>query len=644
MTASNSNSVEFDGADVSRVAALMDRAAAERSPYRRFLLAEGLFLPGDQGAWGRAPEQRAQLEDIDELDHDDHPLDKLPLLDRAAWAAMRYHPVITVNGSKERIRLEPHFKGPDGSDPADTGSQEQDVVSAWVTLAGAVETPAARVTLSHLVFQANGPEARCHAQAASRSYLQLAESESRVSDAVDAARASVRLARAVGDQELRAEALEALQVLTEKCLSGERKSVKAAKAGLGTLVHEKSTQGRRLVEIACATWGPGDAGQAFWQLKLETASGEADRIQIWRDRVESAIQIAEGSSSNIVKAARLGDALALAEASGIAELRERAAVLVQRIRGTDLEMALVKASSHQFDEQFELMVAWVLGDPAVGDFTVEGKPATRTSAADADADLPSWCRRLWAFAHSGPPTGNPDENRELIANQSQLAPLLHLFPMQLVTPDGLPLFTAETEEERLDLEMVRWETQLLQQWAYVYAEALHRVVDPDLPSLEGLVRFLIKREEDSPVCIQLAQSFYRYWAGDGQAALHTALPMIEALVRNAVCRADRGVYRMQKKQTPGQFVGLGVLLDLFCDSYQVSEADQRFFNATLKHPGGWNLRNLTSHGYLPGADGSVAAITLYAALRVLILTANGSPEKQEDNQDAGQGDDSIDGA
>ena len=47
MTTSSSSSVEFDDDDVLRVATLLDRVAAELSPYRRFSLAKELLLPAD---------------------------------------------------------------------------------------------------------------------------------------------------------------------------------------------------------------------------------------------------------------------------------------------------------------------------------------------------------------------------------------------------------------------------------------------------------------------------------------------------------------------------------------------------------------------------------------------------------------------
>lgn len=620
----------YTSVDVARVAGMLDRAAAEVSRYRRFTLARELFFERHPAEGADAPVDEVSeaegaafgSEDVEDewADEEDRATAKVSILEAAAWAAMRYHVEFTVEGKKERARLEPHFKGPDSSDPVDTDRQGEGVVDAWTALAGVVTLPGARAALSHLVFQTAG--GREYAQAAAVAYMEVSDSDVRAVDMVSAARAAVRLARAVGDKELAAGAVAALERAAEECVKGERRSVGGALQALGTLVREGSPRARELVEAAVVGWGPEQVGQNFWDLKLQTATDDADREQIWRDRVAAATAVAEASSSNILKATRLRDVLALAEASGIAELREQAAVLVQGIRNLDLEMMEVRASSHQFEEQFEEVVAYVLGDPDAGDFTARWVPdidPVGANGIEAPA-LPTWYVRLRAFAQHGPPTGDPDQNRAHVENQHRLSPLQRLFPTVLQTPEGLPFYAPESDEARFDLDMVKWETELLQQWTVIYAEALHRVVDTDLPPFKTLVGVLSEDGETSAIGHQLAESFYRYWAGDGAAALHTTVPMIEALVRDAVIRADRGIYRLQKHQSPGQYVGLGVLLPLFYDIYNVSEKDRRFFNAVLRHPGGWNLRNLLSHGYLPAINGGVAALALYAALRVLVLT------------------------
>ncbi|KAB2807855.1 hypothetical protein F9L07_24525 [Pimelobacter simplex] len=624
----------YTSEDVARVAGMLDRAAAEVSRHRRFTLARELFVEPHLAKGPDAPSGEVSgtegtafsLESVEDewADEEERAAAKLPVLEAAAWAAMRYHVEFTIEGKKERARLEPHFKGPDSSDPVDTDRQGEVVVDAWTALAGAVTFPGARAALSHLVFQA--ASGREYAQAAAVAYLELSESDVRAVDMVSAARAAVRLARAVGDKKLAAGAVAALERAAQECVNGERRSVGGAQQALETLVREGLPRASELIEAAVVGWGPEQVGQQFWHLKLQTATDDADREQIWRDRVAAATAVAEASSSNILKATRLRDVLALAEASGIAELREQAAVLVQGIRNLDLEMMTIRASSHQFEEQFEEVVASVLGDPYAGDFTARWIPDIDPVDVPDGGDgieapaLPTWYARLRAFAQHGPPTGDPDQSRAHIENQHRLAPLQRLFPTSLQTPEGLPFYAPESDEDRFDLDMVKWEAELLQQWTVIYAEALHRVVDTDLPPFKTLVGVLSEGGEPSAIGHQLAESFYRYWAGDGAAALHTTIPMIEALVRDAVIRADRGIYRLQKNQSPGQYVGLGVLLPLFYDIYDVSEKDQRFFNAVLKHPGGWNLRNLLSHGYLPAINGGVAALALYAALRVLVLT------------------------
>ena len=61
--------------------------------------------------------------------------------------------------------------------------------------------------------------------------------------------------------------------------------------------------------------------------------------------------------------------------------------------------------------------------------------------------------------------------------------------------------------------------------------------------------------------------------------------------------------------------------------------------ALLRHPGGWNLRNLLAHGYLPNAHGGAATVSLYAAMRVIVLACRGrsSDRAPERDKDADEG-------
>lgn len=155
----------------------------------------------------------------------------------------------------------------------------------------------------------------------------------------------------------------------------------------------------------------------------------------------------------------------------------------------------------------------------------------------------------------------------------------------------MPFYALESDEARFDLDMVKWDTRLFRQWTVICGESLHRVVDTALPPFNTLVGVLSEDGKPSAIGHQLAESIKQMLGRRRCRALHTTMPIIEALVRDAVIRADRGIYRLQKHQSPGQYVGLGVLLPSSYDINNASENDQRFFNAVLKHPGGWNLRN-----------------------------------------------------
>lgn len=630
------NGPVLDPSDVARVAAALDDVAQQPSRWKRHQRAHQLFLGRPYGTPAQPPSEAVQAKhDLEETLEDEDVITAaaLPFLERAAWAAMRYHVDIANDGRKERARMEPDMRGPDGAtDPVDTDDLHPGVLDSWLDLAEVVTSPAARAQLGHLLFQASAPEARTHAQNAIDGYLALPAGDARLIDKVQAARTAVRLARAVNDKARYELALTQLRTVAENAITGDRPSVGAARDAFQTLIGENATGTADLIEKACSVWPNSEQTDMFLHLLLKVATDPADRQSIWTRRVENFIDIAEHADRNIVRAMRLRQALEVAERSGIGQLRQRAAVLLQGVRHLDLGMMHITASRHQFEEQFEEVVAQLLQDRGAGELTpIDDGDASSDGADRQEGDeRPTWYRRLVNFANIEPPTGDPTSNRELIAMRQRLSPLAQLFPKQLQTPEGLPLYAAGDDDEKFDLDLVEWESELLTTWTPFFAEALQRVIANDMPTTEHLVASLTSAPVSPPqVAVQLAASFQRFWSGDGEAAVFITLPLIEALVRNAVIDADHGVYRLQKNQQPGQYVGLGVLLPLYYSSYNIDEREQRFLTAMFNHPAGWNLRNLAMHGYLPNISGQVAALVLYAALRVIINT-NQRPAEQAD--------------
>lgn len=603
--------------DLIRIASVLDDIAVEQSRYRRSRLARELLL-------GPHLNNSPEGEDDDPLeDPEDRAGDRLPLVDKAGWWAMRYHLQIEGDPGRERATIEPEFEGPGGeAQPPRVSNVDLEVVEVWAQLAELVTTPSAVATLRHLLFQARHGDIPGNARKAVDAYCDLANTEGRLFDAVFAARAAVRLARAVKDEGRYEAGLKALAAVTQRATDGgPSQSFGAVMRALETLLAEKVPAASELLDRARLAWPVGQQSDRLLRLALSATTDSSEREKLWAERVENFLTMAEHADSNIVRAMRLRQAVEVAELSGLKELRVRATQLLQKVRHLDLEMMRIQASTKRFQEQWEATIAVVLGDLSVADGLQTDHPRPYHEEGSAEENQqPKWATRLRAFGNFEAPIGDPETSREIVRTRRAAAPLQALFPSQLQTPEGLPLYAPSNDDEHFELDMVRWETDLLEQWVYILSDALQRIGVEGIPAGADVERFfLVGHAVTENEAGMLSRALQRYWSGDAEAAAFTAFPLIEALLRNAALAADQGIYRLQKKQSPGQYVGLGVLLGLFVESYDVSERDQRFFNALLNHPGGWNLRNLMAHGYIPSAGSALAAVLIYAAMKIVLL-------------------------
>lgn len=112
----------------------------------------------------------------------------------------------------------------------------------------------------------------------------------------------------------------------------------------------------------------------------------------------------------------------------------------------------------------------------------------------------------------------------------------------------------------------------------------------------------------------------RFWIGDSHGAIYTLLPMIETLIRDFIVNVNHGMYRLQQTHAPGQYPGLGAMLDLLPDFYDISPGWQRALKTILTHPAGFNLRNRLSHGIEQYSDPGHAALAIHTAFWLATLT------------------------
>jgi hypothetical protein len=558
--------------DLSWLAAVLDRASQERSKYMMAMEARGAL---GLSLVGGLP-------------------DDLALPELATVWAMEYHVETVDDQGRRRVRLAPAHEHDDGADPPVPSAVPEPVVAVWRALLALVTQPAATARLHHLLFERGGPTRREHARAAAIAYIGAAQGWERGLDAVQDLSAATRLARAVGDRDLAAQSLAAVSALVQRRLEEDDPPAGIILRALRHLVGEPDCPPEvdELLDRAVEAWPDANRKDSALALMLKRCQDDEARRQMWRRRVSVFTSDAAAATSGIMRAVRLQQALHLAEESGDRSLRQQAAAALQTVQRDDLGLMSFGATSRRYEEEFERQV-------------------TACSAGD------SWQQSLVTFATLPPLSGETERNRDLIRRRQAEHPLGALFPTQLLGPEGLPAYTGTSEEDRFDVDLVRWETDLTQQWLPILASSLHEIPRVHgLPDLRDISSFLATWPAiDGSLAPALARALLRYWTGDSEGAAYTVLPRIESIVRGLVLASNRGVYRLQREHKPGQYAGLGQLLPILHEEYGLDESRTRFLGATLRHPAGLNLRNMMLHGFVIGDFGpGAAAVLLHVAL------------------------------
>jgi hypothetical protein len=232
---------------------------------------------------------------------------------------------------------------------------------------------------------------------------------------------------------------------------------------------------------------------------------------------------------------------------------------------------------------------------------------------EAYLDASDWREALERFAYLQVPTGSAEQNRRQVAEQQQETPFLSMVSTVIYDADGLPIYRPNTEEERLEYDLVRTEAFHLNFWALLATDVLselpRRFGTPSYRDLEGWL------SEGPHVNANVARSIRRalkyFWAGEYEASVAVGTPRIESMVRQLLLEADAAIYRLQRGQTPGQYPGLGKLVEAL-EGLGMPETIARYLTTTFTKATGLNLRNALAHGALADPSPQVAAIVCHA--------------------------------
>lgn len=229
-------------------------------------------------------------------------------------------------------------------------------------------------------------------------------------------------------------------------------------------------------------------------------------------------------------------------------------------------------------------------------------------------DAMDWREAFLRLIHS-PPSGDVAENREHESELARSAPLTRLFPRVLVGGDGLPRFTASSEDERREAALVNSEMLRASISALLLAQALERIWEKWGPITEDdLATFLGEHEHVKDSTARgLARDFGRYFADDFEGCAFCVAPRLESLVRALVLAIPLPVYRTQRAATPGQYPGLGRLIPELQQA-GLDESWSRFLQGFLAKPMGSNYRNELLHGFEDDPSAAAATLLLVSAL------------------------------
>jgi hypothetical protein len=496
--------------------------------------------------------------------------------------------------------------------PPELAAVPAEVADLWDRASAVASAPLTRARLHDLCFEGRWGRVGDHARLAGEAYLDVASelAQGETSDQLRAVRAVRQcealqrarvLARLTGQADLGKRAAGAIIDALRDVLGTDPLDLGRAIVLLETAIDEE-LPGQEIEDLL--TLLRVETRDIFFtervlRFQLEQAPNDEVRANLQRDLVEAWMQEADRSDP-ARRTWNLTMAAARARDFGINDLL---AQLTSRLQQTKLE-----------DHGLVQHRASVPIDGAEAEAYVQGF-----------LDQPSWREALLLLIANDPPTGKLERNRANAEEMVRIAPLTATLPATLLGADGLPRFTAATDEEQSELRLIRCELAQLQVLGSFVAEILQRIGVKWGPiPVEDLAAFLGEADHVAPpVSATLARAFNRYFQDDFEAAGYAATPQIERLVRDIVLAVNEPAYRLQRGKTPGQYAGLGALLPVLRRA-GVNESWLRFIQTVFAATAGMNFRNDLLHGFVDEIHAGHAALVLLADLyltRGIILEA-----------------------
>ena len=241
-----------------------------------------------------------------------------------------------------------------------------------------------------------------------------------------------------------------------------------------------------------------------------------------------------------------------------------------------------------------------------------------------------WREAVHRFLHTEPPTGSYEKNLSTARRSFQRPSLRNLFGTVRLGAHGLPQHSYDSDEERLQHELVQLEEMGANLYGLWYADGLERVAATfGIPAKTELTAFLVGAYGADPrLATTFSTALRLFWQEEFDASAHLAVPIVEASARGLLLELNEPLYRVEQGNTIGQFPGLGFLLPQLLKLG--FDPDWERFLGTLLLPRGENIRNLVAHGFVHDIRRSTAALVLRAAgLMAILAPGDGAAEDEK---------------
>jgi len=497
-----------------------------------------------------------------------------------------------------------------------------EVAALWASTADRVTAVAPRARLHHLLFECGHGNKGTHGREAAVAYVTVGTGTWSRLERVNCLDWAVDLRKRLGDNAGAAEVYPELITLATNSLNQEKPEPGIALQALEVLAFEDTGNSDlpELLERARQQYAnPYLTAKTIGLQERVFKADPAKREQLRRETVQAFFDHALSHPPGLVRMAFLEDTAKAANQYGFADLSEQATAAMQKMSSDDLGLRERSATLTLPAGTVDAHVAQLV---------------ERQSLADV----------FQALAAAEPPTGDVDTNMQSRQQLAEQSPATVLFPTKSVGQDGLPRYTATSEDERIDEQLSRIENVRLGIRGEITARVLEGALTRFPPSEAELITMLQALPHVSPpVARSVARAILAFQAKRYEEATTVAMPRIESLVRALCQEKDVLRFRVQRDtrqgpSTRGQYPQLGALLVEIRP--WMDRSWDRFLSTFLVSPFGPNYRNELLHGYVDDATRIPAALTILIALRLALIPLSADPatedlgsDKDADSQD-----------